>query len=326
MKRNFIFICSVVIAIILAFACTGKKNQNLFTSNHDQAIAHYNHGVELHDYDTDGALSEYQQALALDPDIGEVYLNIGLIYINRGEYDKGEDFTKTALSTFERTNTKVAESQSIQELKAICNNNIGVIYIRKMEGSSDEYMAKSYHSTALDYFKKAQEIDPTYKRAQDNYNAYKNFDFTPKDGATLYDEGVDALDVNNYDLAITKFNSAINLDPSIGEAYLNIGLCYLRKGDYDQCERNSKEAINTFRKYKKVIASGQTLQELIAICYLNMGLSYIGKARDAADAGDTGKADIYHKTALEHFKKGMEEAPSYQKIKDAHETYKTSYK
>ena len=147
-----------------------------------------------------------------------------------------------------------------------------------------------------------------------------------KTATEYYDEGVNQLDLEKHDQAIAYFNKALSMDPSIGEAYLNIGLCHLRDGNYDQCITNSQYAIDTFKKYKSVIASGQTLEELIAICYLNMGLAYIGKARNADSAGNYDQAKSYHKTALKTWEVGIQEDPTYAHLKKIYNEYKTSYK
>lgn len=328
MKRNYILIFAIVISAFLAFACGDSDTKSPINNiaNYDQAVDYYNEGVNIHDTNSEAALEKYQKALALNTDIGEVYLNIGLIYIERGDFDKGEEYTKNALSTFERTKKKISETQTLERLKAICNNNLGVIYIRRMDSESDEFTMKRHLDTALSYFKKSMENDPGYLTALDNYNTNKDYVPKPKEAVDFYDEGVDLLDLKKNDQAIAKFKIAIAKDPSIGEAYLNIGLCYLRKGDYESTEKWSMDAVDVFKRYKKVIAQGQTLEELIAICYLNAGISYIGRAQDADAKGDISAAKIHHKTALETFDKGIAEDPTYARIKELKAKYKDDYK
>ncbi len=328
MKRNVIFVFTLVIGVFLLIACgdSDTKTTTTTTSNYDQAIEYYNEGVILHDTNPDQSMEKYKLSLQNSTDIGEVYLNIGLIYSNRDDYDKGEEYTKTALSTFQRTGKKVSDTQSLERLKSICNNNIGTIYIQRMNSASDEFTMKRHLDTALSYFKKAMDIDSSYLTAIDNYNTFKNYVPKPKEGVNFYNEGVDLLDAKKYKQAIAKFQIAIEKDPSIGEAYLNIGLCNLRTGDYKGTVKWTKEAINTFKKYKKVVGEGQTLQELIAICYLNIGITNILLAQEADGNGDIPTAKAYHKTALENFEKGIAEDPTYAKIKELKSKYKDSYK
>lgn len=329
-RKRIIFSGSIILVVFLLFACVSNDNYTRTPSagNYQKAIDLYNEGVNLQDSSPDKALSKYMQSLNYSNDIGEVYLNIGLIYISRGNYSKGEEYTLKAIDTFNRTGNKISESQSLNRLKAICHNNIGVIYLRKAQDTSNNQLKQQYKTKFISYFKKAMELDSTYKTASTNY--YQNKDmYVPssgKSGVEYYDEGVVLLHEKDYGQAIQMFEKAVVLDPSIGEAYLNIGLCYLRTGDYDKTEKYSKDAINTFRQYKKSIAGGQTVEELIAICYLNMGLAYIGKARIADSLGDYSDAKVYHESALGFFKQGMKEDPSYAHIKKVYNQYKNSYK
>ncbi|MCK4667122.1 hypothetical protein KAU33_10245 [Candidatus Dependentiae bacterium] len=317
MKKILIF--SVFILIGLLFLTISAS-----ADNYDKALDYYNAGVDLHDSNPDAALKNYFKALNYDTSIAEVYLNIGLIYINKNDLDQGEKYTLQALETFVKTKKKVSGSQTYERLVAICNSNIGLIYLKRMAKVTDTETKQKYLEYALTDFLWALEVDPTYSIAKDYYA--DNLPNIKKSGPEFYDDGVDYLDKEKSFEAIIRFKIAIDLDPSIGEAHLNTGLAYMREGDYYYCEIYSKEAINTFRKYKKVIAQGQTIEELIAICYLHMGLAYIGKARDADDKGNYSDAEIYHKTALEMWKKGMTEDPTFSKLKKAYAKYEKSYK
>ncbi len=318
MKKRLVF--SVFILVGLLFLTVSASAD----ANYDKAIDYYNAGVDLHDSSPDAALKQYFKALDYDTSIAEVYLNIGLIYINDNDLDQGEKYTLLALETFIKTKNKVSETQTFERLVAICNNNLGVIDLRRMGKTSDSANKQKYLEFALVSFLWALEVDPSYSTAKNNYSS--NISAITKSGIDFYDDGVDFLDKKkNFEAAI-RFKLAIDLDPSIGEAYLNAGLAYMREDDYYSCERYSKDAINAFRKYKKVIASGQTLEELLAICYLNMGLAYIGKARDADAKGDYSDAKVYHQTALEMWKKGMTEDPTYAQLRKVYTKYETSYK
>ena len=316
MKKHSI--SSIFILIVLLFLTISAG-----ADNYDKALDYYNAGVDLHDSNPDTALKQYFKALDYDTTIGEVYLNIGLIYINKNELDQGEKYTLKALETFVKTKKKVSGSQTFGRLVAICNNNIGTIYIKRKEQASDSKDQQKYLEYALTRFLWALEVDSYYSDAKSNYKL--NLPDIEKTATEFFSDGVDFLDKEKNIEAAIRFKIAVDLDPSIGEAYLNAGLAYMREGDYYSCETYSKDAINAFRKYKKVIA-GQTLEELIAICYLNMGLAYIGKARDADKNGNYSDAKVYHQTALEMWKKGMTEDPTYSQLKKVYNQYEKSYK
>ncbi len=314
MKRYILFF------MLIVSVCTF-----LFADNHDKAVELYNEGVDFHDGNKpDKALEKYLEALGYDTSIGEVYLNIGLIYIEKNDLDKGEEYTLKALDTFIETDKKISAEQSFERLLAITANNLGVVYLRKMDLASNNSKKQKHLEDALKSFCYALEFDPDYNIPGDNYEAY--LPDIEKSALDFYDDGVDYQDEEKNVEAIACFRIAKDLDPSIGEAYLNIGLGYLRGGLYDECIYWSKNGINILREHKKVIAAGQTLEELVAICYLNMGLAYIGKAREADANGNYDDADIYHQSAIGCWDKGIKEDPSCAHIKKIYNTYKDSYK
>ena len=160
MKRNYILILSVVISVFLAFACGDSDTTT--TGDYDKALEYYNAGVNLGENYPDQAMEKYKLSLQNSTDIGEVYLNMGLIYFKKGDLPNAEYYFKLALSTFERTNKKVSDTQSLERLKAICNYDLGLLYLTKND-----------KPTALLYFKKAMDIDPTFSKAREYYNANK---------------------------------------------------------------------------------------------------------------------------------------------------------
>ena len=58
-----------------------------------------------------------------------------------------------------------------------------------------------------------------------------------------FDEGVAASRAQNHDLAITKFQEALAIQPACAECYFNIGYAYLQKKDEKQAEENWKKAL-----------------------------------------------------------------------------------
>jgi regulator of sirC expression with transglutaminase-like and TPR domain len=62
--------------------------------------------------DWDHALADYQQAIALKPDLVEAYLNRGLVYSQMGEEEKAiADFQKVLELTDDPTWRRIAEEE-----------------------------------------------------------------------------------------------------------------------------------------------------------------------------------------------------------------------
>ena len=58
-----------------------------------------------------------------------------------------------------------------------------------------------------------------------------------------YNRGVEAVQENDYDLAITCFSEAIRLAPQLAIAYNSRGFAYDKKGEYDKAIADYTEAI-----------------------------------------------------------------------------------
>ena len=93
-----------------------------------------------------------------------------------------------------------------------------------------------------------------------------------------YNLGTEALEKEDYDLAITCFTEAIRLDPRMAEAYNNRAYAYSEKGDYDQAIADLTEAIR--------------LDPNLAAAYDNRGRAY-------GDKGEFDKAIADHTKAIQ---------------------------
>ena len=84
---------------------------------------------------------------------------------------------------------------------------------------------------------------------------------SPEDQAQeLFSQGVDALNQNNANLALEKFNEALKLDPELPEAYINRGIALRRLEQY-------VEAVEDFDKALKLAPKSPE-------AFYNRGLSY----------------------------------------------------
>jgi len=86
---------------------------------------------------------------------------------------------------------------------------------------------------------------------------------SPKNAKDYLDSGIAYYYKNDYDKAINDYSEAIKLDRNYDEAYLNRGIAYCAKKDYDEAIRNYNEAIKLDRNYDEA--------------YLNRGIAYYAK-------------------------------------------------
>jgi lipoprotein NlpI len=70
-------------------ACTRDIKSGKWKGGHDLAIKYYNRGTEFDEKgDDDRAISDYNQAISLDPKYASAYNNRGNAYKNKGNYDR----------------------------------------------------------------------------------------------------------------------------------------------------------------------------------------------------------------------------------------------
>lgn len=90
------------------------------SSKEKQAQKHFKKGFEYHNQGlVDQAIGEYQQALKLNPNYIEAYMNIGAIYVDKKDYDQ-------ALQQFK----KVVE---LNYYYGKAHYNLGMVYLYKGE-------------------------------------------------------------------------------------------------------------------------------------------------------------------------------------------------
>lgn len=181
-----------------------------------KARPYLNRGVAYGEMGVHRAISDFNQALRIDPSYVDAYNNRGIAYYNIGEYDKAiSDFSQAL-----RVNPNYADLY----------NNRGVVY-GKM-GEYDKAMsdfnqtlrlnpkhAKAYHNRGIGYFKRGEldnairdftealRIDPSY------VDAYNN-------------RGIAYRSKGEHDKAISDFERALSINPNHPGANDNLRATY----------------------------------------------------------------------------------------------------
>jgi tetratricopeptide (TPR) repeat protein len=241
---------------------------------------------ERKDYDL--ALDNYNQALELNPDFNNVYVNRGLVYYEMDNYDRALEDYNQAIQT-------IKDKPSL----AIAYNNRGIVYVAKQEYDRaltdfnqafelEPKLAMGYNNRGLIYlnqgnydraiieFNQALKFISNSKNSQNsNFNFkgnqsfnYQNPDaplasgivFDLSDSLLYLNRGTAYLYKGDYDRALTDFNQAIKLQPNSAPAYFNRATVYFWKEDYDQGIADSNQAIK--------------LQPDFALAYLKRGSGY----------------------------------------------------
>jgi arylsulfatase A-like enzyme/Tfp pilus assembly protein PilF len=145
--------------------------------------------------EVDWALELYRKATVLSPESPAVWLNLGGAYFALGRYDE-------ALESFEK-------AVALDKTFALGWSNIGQVHLMRLTGDNRQATADA----ALGYFDKAIALEPKLAVA---WNGRASV----------------ALMTGQADRAIRDYERAIELDPGLLDAYINISVALRDQGRY----------------------------------------------------------------------------------------------
>jgi len=237
--------------------------------------------------DLDGAILDYNQAVALDPKSVEVFYRRGLARQTKGDFDGAvADYTevltldpKQADAYSNRGFVKQAQGDLDGALAdyaqaLLINPKISVAYYN--EGLIE--VQKGYLDAAIADYNHALDLDPKMAIAYYNRGNAKNTegnldgaiaDYTqalvlnPKIALAYCNRGFARQSKGDSDGALVDYSQAVALDPKMAAAFYNRGLIRVQKGDLDGAIADSAQAITLDPK------NGQA--------YCNRGLAEFGK-------------------------------------------------
>jgi tetratricopeptide (TPR) repeat protein len=211
-------------------------------TDYDQAIrlnpnndeAYYNRGIWRSEKgDIDGAIADYDQAIRLNPKAASAYINRGA-----ARYRKGD------------TDGSIADLDRAVELNpknALAYSNR--CFTIKLKGDFDDAIADCDQAIRLD----ANNVRAFVNRALvrqamgDIDGAIADYDqairLDPKFVGARFNRGNVYLKNGNFDRAIADYAQAILIDPKFIDAYLMRGHTYERKGDHDRAVADFNQAI-----------------------------------------------------------------------------------
>jgi tetratricopeptide (TPR) repeat protein len=183
--------------------------------------------------DYDLAIADYDQAIKLSPHYAPAYNYRGNALFDKGDHDR-------AIADYD-------QAIILNPYYATAYNNRGLAYWNKGD----------YDRAIADY-------DQTIKLNPDNVSAYsgrglayndkKDYDramadydqaiaLNPHYAIVYYNRGITYYDKKDYDKAIANYDQAIKLNPHYASAYNNRGIVYNDKKDYDKAIADYDQAI-----------------------------------------------------------------------------------
>lgn len=189
-----------------------------------EAIQQANLGVSLSKkQDYRGAVEAYKRAMAIDPRLPNLYLNLGLAYFKEGSF-------REALGAFDKeppsdqTTTLIGMSHfGLGEYKQAAATLQPLATAHPDNAELGYLLAKSYlwagqHEQAMEMFRRLLERDP--------------------DSAPVHMLLGEALDADDRESEATaEFEAAVKAGPDVPEAHFSLGYLYWKQKRYAEAER-----------------------------------------------------------------------------------------
>lgn len=179
------------------------------------------------------AITAYDEALRLDPNLADGYWARGAAYMNIGEY-----------------------SRAIVDFDQALRIDAKLVAAHTDRGSAYAFLGD--HKRAIVDQDEAIRIDPKYAKAYqvrgvsyanlgDHPRAIIDFDqairLDPKNAGAYAARGASHANIGDHDRAIADYSEAIRLDPKHSRAHSDRGKSYAHKGDYTRALEDYRTAI-----------------------------------------------------------------------------------
>ncbi len=197
-------------------------------------------------------IKDIEAAEKIDPDDGEIYLIKGIIYFGLKDNSLAEQNYKKALSLDPKLT--VANFNLCGFYIKVTKYDDAITYCEKaLSDPVYDARAEAFTTLGIAYFKKGD-----YEKARENYD--KALQVNPSLVYTHNEMGKLYMSLGRENEAIDEFLYAIQGYKYYDEAYFNLGLAYLKKG----------ETFNACASFRKVIeVAPNSLLALNANSYLN---------------------------------------------------------
>jgi tetratricopeptide (TPR) repeat protein len=231
-------------AIVLCLALTRqqlgywKDGETLFRHalevTENNRVAHDGLGVALRRKgQTDEAIRQLQEALRLNPDCFDVYINLGVAFEQKGQINEAIRQYQEALrlkpeSATARNNLGVAlgrkgqTDEAIRQLQEALRLNPDDVLTHNNLGGA--FYQQGRTAEAIRQYQEAIRLAPDYA---DSHNGL---------GISLEKEGRTAE-------AIRQFQEAIRLKPDHADAHYNLGVAFYQQGRTDEAIRQFQDAV-----------------------------------------------------------------------------------
>jgi uncharacterized protein (TIGR02145 family) len=251
--RGLFFTASMVLAITFTFLCPAAYA--------NEAVEYHLKGIEaMKKKEYDKAISEFNEAIRLDPKFFKAYTMRGFAYYFKKDYDKAISDCSEAIRLDPKFETAYnIRGDAYYEKKEYDKAISDYTQVIRLEPNFGVY----FHRGRAYYEKKE------YDKAIADYTQALRLD--PKDATTYMNRGHVYNFKEDYDKAIADYTEAIRLKPELPELYNYRGSMYCEKGDnyknikkdYQSASQSYGKAIEDFQSSLRINPNDKNIQELL---------------------------------------------------------------
>ena len=269
----------------------------------------YDYSYQLHQENKiDEAISGYKAVISKDSSNVNAYVNLAVCYASKNDYNNAVNTLNTAKAKFPANNLVLKTLQNVQQDSASTKlASASASYENKdyqqaiqqylainpptedsMLGAAASYQALNDYNSAIEYYKKAEQINPKNAEIpyyigylyseQQNWSLAETYlnkavQLNPQSEAkellayvnqngslSVLNEGIELFEKNNFQEALAKFNTVIKKDARNAYAYYYRGLIY------DE-QKQQKLAINDYLSVLKYSNDFPIANYMLAVDY-----------------------------------------------------------
>ncbi|MBA6390703.1 tetratricopeptide repeat protein [Colwellia sp. BRX10-3] len=177
-------------------------------------------------HNTDLAIRAFNKALEVDPDYIPALAQMGIYYLERKNMDKARSFLKR---------TVMLDQQRLH------NTNVSTSFIELDQQSP---------LLAYNVYAVINDLDSRHEYAQKIFYLLLK---TQKNSALVYTNlGYSFYLINNYTVAKNYYKKALDADSNFERAKLNLGLIYVRNGQYNKAVQLFKQVMTHAEAYNDI--------------------------------------------------------------------------
>jgi tetratricopeptide (TPR) repeat protein len=260
---------SLVLADLDAAVANGRRHEKVYAT---RAM------IKMQMRDTDGAIADYETAIGLKPDYAGAYFGLSTAYMLSRNEEKAVDVLEKYIAYWENSGVKpetvngkvVATSGAVPVPNISGDKNAsitqGAVIIKGLEGKTTDSLSPESSMNINDKTNKMEQtkntaaayasLARTYHRRDETEKASvmveKALALDPDCFEALETRGKIRSDAGNYAGAISDYDAALKIMPSMPQSYIGRGIAKLLSG-------KEAEAQKDFDKFLQIFPAGKQM-------------------------------------------------------------------